>query len=120
MTLPCSKTTSTEHKSDIKNSAATVGLKLNTKKTEQMKLNLQHGAQAIKLVSDNQGIAVVDDLKYLGSYVGSTTKEVNTRIALAWVAFNKLLSILKAQRPTMQFKMRLFNAACVSVLLYGC
>ena len=36
------------------------------KKTQQMQLNLQHRAQAIKLVSDNQVIAVVDDIKYLG------------------------------------------------------
>ena len=62
-----------------------------------MQLNLKHKAQAIKLVFDNQEIAVVDEFKYFGSYVGSTTKNVKTRIALAWGAFNKIRSILKAQ-----------------------
>ena len=104
----------------FKNSAATVGLRLNTKKTEQIQLNVHQGTTFTKLVSENQEIAVVDDFKYLGSYVGSTEKDVNARIALAWVAFNKLRPILKAPRPTVKFKMRLFNAACVSVLLYGC
>ena len=104
----------------FKNSAATVGLRLNTKKTEQMQLNQQQSATTTKLVSDNQEIAVFDDFKYLGSYVGSTTKDVNSRISLAWLAFSKLRPILKASRPTVKFKMRLFNAACVSVLLYGC
>ena len=85
-----------------------------------MQLNQQQSATTTKLVSDNQEIAVVDDFKYLGSYVGSTTKDVNSRISLAWLAFSKLRPILKASRPTVKFKMRLFNAACVSVLLYGC
>ena len=46
--------------------------------------------------------------------------DFNTRIAQVWIAFNKLRSILKAPRPTVQFKMQLFNSTCVSVILYGC
>ena len=67
----------------FKNSAATVGLRLNTKMTEQMQLNQPQDATTTKLFSDNQEIAVVNDLKYLGSYVGSTAKDISTRIALA-------------------------------------
>ena len=85
-----------------------------------MQLNQPEGAIATKLVSDGQEIKVVDDFKYLGSHVGSTVKDISARIALAWVAFAKLKPILKASRPTLKFKMRLFNAAVVSVLLYGC
>ena len=40
-----------------KNSAATVGLRLNTKKTEQMQPNQPQGATTTKLFSDNQEIA---------------------------------------------------------------
>lgn len=63
---------------------------------------------------------MVDEFKYLGSYVGSTEKDINNRIGLAWTAFAKLKPILIASRPTLEFKMRLFNAAIISVLLYGC
>ena len=85
-----------------------------------MQLNQPQGPTTTKIFSDNQEIAVVNNFKYLGSYVGSSAKDASTRIALAWVAFNKLKPILKATRPTTKFKMRLFNAACISVLLYGC
>ena len=84
-----------------------------------MQLKQQQGTTT-KLLSENHQIAIIDDFKYLGSYVGCTMKDVNNRIALAWVALNKLRAILKAQIPTVQFKMRLFNEAFVSVLLYGC
>jgi hypothetical protein len=100
--------------------AGAVGLRLNIKKTEQMQLNQPPGMNAKKLVSNGQDIAVVNDFKYLGSQVGSNEKDVKSRIALAWLAFAKLKTILKAARPTVKFKMRLFNATCIPVLLYGC
>ena len=103
-----------------KTNAAIVGLRLNIKKTEQMQLNRPTNSNTTKLAIDGKDIAVVDDFKYLGSYVGSTAKDVSARIALAWVAFARLKPILRATRPTIEFKMRLFNAACLSILLYGC
>ena len=103
-----------------KDNAAKVGLRLNIKKTEQMQLNQPKDANITKLFVDGQEIAVVDDFKYLGSHIGSTEKDVSTRIALAWVAFARLKPLLRASRPTIEFKMRLFNAACISILLYGC
>ena len=102
-----------------KTNAERVGLRLNIKKTEQMQLNRAPGEVA-KLQVDDQEITVVDDFKYLGAQIGSTEKDVKSRIALAWLAFARLKPILKAARPTVKFKMRLFKAACVPVLLYGC
>ena len=58
--------------------------------------------------------------KYYGSHFGSTEKDLNTRIALAWVAFARLNPLLKASRPIIKFNMRLLNAACISIVLYGC
>ena len=52
-----------------------------------MQLNQPKEANITKLVVDGQEIAVVDDFKYLGLLVGSTEKDVNTLIALTWVAF---------------------------------
>ena len=52
--------------------------------------------------------------------MNSTDKDINTRIGLAWSDFEKLKSILKAPKPKTRLKMRIFNAACISILLYGC
>ncbi len=49
-----------------------------------------------------------------------TEVDVHARIALAWVAFHNLKSILKSSKVLIKFKINLFNAACVAILLYGC
>ena len=80
-----------------------------------MQLNQPKDANIKKLVIDGQEIAVVDDLIYLGS----TEKDVNTRIALAWVAFVRLIPLLRAEDQQLYSKND-FNAACISILLYVC
>ena len=72
------------------------------------------------LVIKGQRIKIVDDFKYLGSYVGSTERDVKVRIGLAWPAFAKVKSILRSPKVKLNFKIRLFKAACISILLYGC
>lgn len=105
----------------LKIQARQVGLEININKTGQMRLNIQKDATpAPALKIDDQEVAIVNDFKYLGAYVGSTNKDVNVRIGLAWVAFHKLKSILKAPKTKINFKIRLFKAACISILLYGC
>ena len=105
----------------LKIKARTTGLEINVKKTEQMRLNQPSDSQpAPKLVIDGEEIAIVDDFKYLGSYVGSTEHDINVRIGLAWTAFAKLKKILRSPKPKLNFKIRIFQAACISILLYGC
>ena len=74
------------------------------------------------LVIDGHTIEIVEEFKYLGSYINSIEKDVNIRIALAWTAFDKLKSILRhrTSKLSVELKMRIFQAACVSILLYGC
>lgn len=50
-----------------------------------------------------------------------TGKDVKNRISLAWLAFPKLKKLLTAPppKPTIEFRTWLFNATCLSVLLYG-
>jgi hypothetical protein len=43
---------------------------------------------------EGQPIAIVEEFKYLDSYMASTDKDVNSRIALAWAAFDRLKKIL--------------------------
>jgi hypothetical protein len=106
----------------LRHNALTVGLEINVKKTEQMRLNQPAtSSPPPPLIIDGQSIEIVDEFKYLGSYMGSTEKDVANRIALAWGAFNKLKPILtRTGKPSVKLKLRLFNAACISILLYGC
>ena len=105
----------------IKQEAGKVGLEINIKKTEQMRLNPSNDApQPAPLQIDGQDIAVVDDFKYLGSHMESSERDINVRIGLAWGAFNKLKSVLSAQKLNLDLRIRFFNAACISILLYGC
>ena len=75
-----------------------------------------------QLVIMGQQIKIVDYFKYLGSYVGSTERDAKVcwMIGLAWAAFAKLKSILKSPKPKLDFKICLFKAACISILLYVC
>jgi hypothetical protein len=86
-----------------------------------MQINHKDAAQA-KLSVNGKEIMIVDDFKYLGSYIMSVKKEVKNRIALAWVAFTRLKKLLTSPlpKPDVNFRVRLLNAACLSVLLYGC
>ena len=98
-----------------------VGLEINIPKTEQMRRNLPSTEPPpANLTINGQKIAIVEDFKYLGSHMASAAKDVQARIGLAWVAFHKLESILKSPQLKVDFRIRLFNASCVSILLYGC
>ena len=79
----------------LKAEASAVGLEINVKKTEQLRLNQSTtAAQDPPLKIDGQPISIVNEFKYLGSYMASTDKDVSMRIALAWAAFHRLKSIL--------------------------
>ena len=56
------------------------------------------------LVIKDQQINIVNDFKCIGSYVGSTERNVKVRIRLAWAAFKKLKSILKPSKAKLYFK----------------
>ena len=47
-------------------------------------------------------------------------RDVKVRIGLTWAAFAKLKSILRSPKVKLNFKIRLFKAACILILLYGC
>ena len=60
----------------------------------------------------------VEDFKYLGSYIKSTDRDVNIRIAKAWAALNSMQSIWKSKLSEF-LKRNFFRAAVESVLVYG-
>ena len=60
-----------------------------------------------------------DDETYLGSSVSSTENDINTRLTKAWTAIDRLSIIWKLDL-TDKMKRSFFQAAVVSILLYGC
>ena len=64
-------------------------------------------------------LKLVDKFTYLGSSVESTEKNIDTRLMKAWAAIDRL-SIIWRSDLTDKMKRSFFQAAVVSILLYGC
>ena len=64
-------------------------------------------------------LKLVDKFTYLGGSLSSTKKDINTWLAKAWTTINKLSVIWKSDL-TDKIKRSSFQAAVVSILLYGC
>ena len=91
------------------------GLHVNADKTEYMCFN-QRG----EISTQNCGpLKLVDKLTYLGSSVSSTVNDINTRQAKTWTAIDWLSVIWKSDLSD-ELKRNFFQAAVVSILLYGC
>ena len=64
-------------------------------------------------------LKLVDKFPYLESSVSSTETDINTQLAKAWTA-NDSLSVIWKSDLTDKMKRSFFQAAIVSILLYGC
>ena len=68
---------------------------------------------------DGASLKLVDKFTYLGSSISSTEKDIDTRLTKAWAAIDRLSIIWKSDL-TDKMKRSFFQAAVVSILLYGC
>ena len=68
---------------------------------------------------DGTSLKLVDKFTYLGSSVSSTEKDIDTRLTKAWTSIDKLSIVWKSDL-TDKIKRSFFQAAVVSILLYGC
>ena len=68
---------------------------------------------------EGTSLKLVDKFTYQGSSVASTEKDIDTRLTKAWTAIDKLSIIWKSDL-TDKMKRSFFQAAVVSILLYGC
>ena len=91
----------------LERATAGICLHVNAHKTEYMCYN-QTG-----------DITTLDKFTYLGSSISSTEKDINTRLTEAWTAIYRLSIIWKSDL-TDKMKRSFFQAAVVSILLYGC
>ena len=99
----------------LERAAAGIGLDVNADKTEYMCFN-QRGDISTQIGSS---LKRVDRFTHLGSSVSSTTIDINTRLAKAWTAIDRLSAIWKSDL-TDKIKRSVFQAVVVSILLYGC
>ena len=68
---------------------------------------------------DGRSLKLVDKFTYLGSSVSSTEWDIDTQLPKAWTVIDKLSIIWKSDL-TDKMKRSFFQAAVVSILLYGC
>ena len=99
----------------LERAAAGIGLHVNAHNTEYMCYN-QTGDISTQ---DGTPLKLVDKFTYLGSSVSSTEKDIDMRLTKAWTAINRL-SIIWKSVLTYKMKRSFFQAAVVSILLYGC
>ena len=91
------------------------GLHVNAHKTEYMCYNQTGDISTL----DRASLKLVDKFTYLGSSVSSTENDIDTRLTKAWAAIDRLSIIWKSDL-TDKIKRNYFQAAVVSILLYGC
>ena len=68
---------------------------------------------------DGTSLKLVDKFTYLGSSVSSTEKDIDAQLTKAWTAIVRLSIIWKSNLID-KMKRSFFQAAVVSILLYGC
>ena len=73
----------------IEEAASEIGLYINAKKTEYIIINIENNTFEIRDLNGNL-LKVVEDFKYLGSYIASTERDIEIRIGKAWGALNQL------------------------------
>ncbi|XP_047486517.1 uncharacterized protein LOC125037418 [Penaeus chinensis] len=91
----------------VVNAAKIVGLNINEETTEYLSYNILDKPQAN-----------IKKIKYLGSWVDSSEKDIKIRKAQAWSATLKMNNIWKSDLPR-SLKINFFRATVESIRLYG-
>ena len=92
-----------------------IGLYAKAHKTEYMCYNQTGDISTL----DRTSLKLGDKFTYLGSSVSSTEKDIDTQLTKAWIAID-WLSIIWKSDLTDKMKHSFFQAAVISILLYGC
>ena len=99
----------------LERAATSIGLHVNAHKTEYICYNQTGDISTL----DGTSLKLVDKFTYLGSSVSSTEKDIDTLLTKAWTAIERISIIWKSDL-TDKMKRSFFEAAVVSILLYGC
>ncbi|KAJ8717892.1 hypothetical protein PYW07_005822 [Mythimna separata] len=105
---------------DLRQEAAKTGLKINSRKTQEMRTGVINTAP---LLIGTEAVERVQKFTYLGSVVaetGGTEEDVASRIAKARGTFAQLRPVWQSRKLTRRVKLKIFRSNVKSVLLYGC
>lgn len=100
--------------------AEKVGLNINKKKTEVMRINSTTSTPHMQV--NGEELEEVDDFTYLGSVISKdngVTKDIEARLNKARGTFTRLRNIWKSKQLSRKTKIKLYNSNVKSVLLYG-
>ena len=100
---------------NLERAAADIGLHINAHKMEYMCFNQTGNIYTL----GSSSLKLVDKFTHLGSSVSSTEKYIDMQLAKAWRAIDRLPIIWKSDLTDIM-KRSFFQAAAVSMLLYGC
>ena len=100
---------------------AGIGLHVNVHKTEYMCFNQRGDISTL----NSSSLKLVDKFTYQGSSISSTETDINTWLAKAWTAIDRLSVIWKSNltdkmKRNFLYIYIFFQAVVVSILLYGC
>ena len=70
-------------------------------------------------VPDGSIIRQVDEFKYFGSMMSTSQADLHVRRGHAWSAFWSMETLWRGEEVTLDLKIRIFKATCLSILLYG-
>ena len=112
----CLANTKTEYLlHSLEQAAGGIGLHVNTDKTEYMCFDQKGDISILNGISQKLG----DKLTYLGCSIWSTENDINIWQTKVWTAINRLSIICKSDLSD-KINGNFFQAAIMSVLLYGC
>ena len=100
---------------NLEQAAAGIGLHVYAHKTEYICFNQTDDVST----QNGSSLKLVDKITYIGSSVSSTENDINKQLAKVWTAIDRLSVIWKSDL-TDKIKRSFFQAAVVSILLYGC
>ena len=100
----------------LERAATGIGLLDNTDKMDYMCFSQRGDISTLK----GGHLKFMDKFTYLGSSVSSTEKDINTRLANAWTAIDRLSVMWESDLTDKIKRSFFFQAAVMSILLYGC
>ena len=99
------------------------GLKVNASKTQVLVISKGETLMPANIIVNSESLKQVRNFKYLGSTIsddGRSDSDINTRIAIAKTAFNKVKSLMINRSISINLRKRFLKTYVWSTMLYGC
>ena len=99
------------------------GLSINASKTQVINISKGDTQVPANILANNQQLKQVRNLKYLGSTIsedGRGDSDVNSRLATAKTAFNKVEPLLVNRSILLSLRKQFLKTYVWSTMLYGC